>query len=209
MSETDTYYRYREDRVLLSWSQISRPTASACWIHLTGAQVEMLRNMTQYLNRPNTYVWEYEIDKYLTPNADNFDDIQAQVANLEEKLMGNENTLWGFAEEWDEDLGGTATGATYEESSSAVPAGEVWVLQACSIRNNTRAMTGVSIDISRGSGASVFLAYAANVAQFAPLLAGGMYALVTGDLVNLYAGATQAGDVIKAGVVGYKMAIPT
>jgi len=169
----------------------------------------MLRNMTQYLNRPNTYVWEYEIDKYLTPNADNFDDIQAQVANLEEKLMGNENTLWGFAEEWDEDLGGTATGATYEESSSAVPAGEVWVLQACSIRNNTRAMTGVSIDISRGSGASVFLAYAANVAQFAPLLAGGMYALVTGDLVNLYAGATQAGDVIKAGVVGYKMAIPT
>lgn len=129
MSETDTYYRYHKDRVLITTARMYRPMFAPAVVQLTGAQVEMLRNMTQYLNRPNTYVEEYEVDKYLTPDSGQFDGIQAIVADLEEKLMGNENVIWGYQDRLAEKQQNydTPAGINYL-LFPLVPAGEVWVL---------------------------------------------------------------------------------
>lgn len=129
MSETDTYYRYNRERVLIETARMYRPLLAQAIVHLTGAQVEMLRNMTQYLNRPNTYVEEYEVSKYLTPNASQFDGIQAIVADLEEKLMGNENVIWGYQDRLAEEQHNfdTPAGINYL-LFPIVPAGEAWVL---------------------------------------------------------------------------------
>lgn len=129
MSQTDVYVRYHHERVLLESSRIYRPLLPACWVYLTSAQVEMMRNMTQYLNRPSTYVEEYHGGGYLTPNAEQFDGIQAIVANLEEKLMGNENVLWGYNDRiaLEEHNFDTPAGVVYLVFDT-VPANEVWVL---------------------------------------------------------------------------------
>lgn len=115
--------------------------------------------------------------------------------------------LWGYSAIWDENLGGTATGAVWNKSTSAIPAGEVWVLRAVSVRNLTRATAPMTIYIVRASGASVYLDYAANQALGIPMLITGDFPLVTGDRVWIYIGTCQAGDVIHAGVCGYKMSL--
>ena len=115
--------------------------------------------------------------------------------------------LWGYSAIWDKDLGGTATGTVWNKSTSAIPAGEVWVLQGISIRNLTRATVAVTVYIIRASGAEIYLDYAANQALGLPMLATGLFALVEGDRVWVYVGGCQAGDVIKGGVVGYKMSL--
>ena len=55
---------------------------------ITGAQLEMLRNLTQYLHRRSTFVAETHEGYYLAADNDDWDSIQAVVAELEETLMG-------------------------------------------------------------------------------------------------------------------------
>ncbi|GAG75277.1 unnamed protein product [marine sediment metagenome] len=43
--------------------------------------------------------------------------------------------IWGYSGIWDKDLGGEASGAFYISNSSVIPAGEIWVLQAVSVRD--------------------------------------------------------------------------
>ena len=57
-------------------------------ICLTGAELELLRNMTQYLHRRSTFVSEYHENYYLAPDNNEWNELDALVANLEDKLMG-------------------------------------------------------------------------------------------------------------------------
>lgn len=79
-----TYYR---TRVLLDTQHILAPTFSDCVVCLTGPQLEMMRNLTQYLHRRSTFADGYETDYYLAPTEAEWDDIQAIVADLENTLM--------------------------------------------------------------------------------------------------------------------------
>jgi hypothetical protein len=117
------------------------------------------------------------------------------------------NLLIGYNAIWDEDLGGTAAGASYTKSSSAIPAGELWILQACSIVNNTRAVTAATVYIYRASGSYVMLDDTRPCAQYVPTLFAGQAVLRTGDVVTVAMAGTQANDVILAGLVGYKMKV--
>ena len=58
--------------------------------------VELLRNITAYLHQERTFVDEYHDTYYLTASVTDFDKLSAIVADLEETLMGNPNTVWGY-----------------------------------------------------------------------------------------------------------------
>ncbi len=113
MSETERRYKYAHNRVLIEAQRILNPQFDDAVVFISGAQIELLRNASQYLNRLTTYVAEYNPGYYLTPTAEDFDSILEIVADLEETLMGNPNTIWGYFD---------AYGVVKE--SLAMPAGE-------------------------------------------------------------------------------------
>jgi len=114
---------------------------------------------------------------------------------------------WGYSAIWDEDFAGVATDTSYTAAASVIPAGEVWVLQAASLRNKTGTSANALIFVERGSGASVAIESVLALAQWIPILATGMFALVTGDRLKIYLGSIQVDDALEGGVIGYKMKI--
>jgi len=115
--------------------------------------------------------------------------------------------VWGYSKIWDENLGGAGPTGTYSATTSAIPADEVWVLQAVSLRNYTRAPASIQIYIARASGGVVFLGFDSAPALAVPLLVTGTFVLRTGDTVWVAATSCVVGDTMQGGVVGYKMAI--
>ena len=90
-----TYYK---SRVLISTERVLDPQFADGLICITGAELEMLRNLPQYLKRRSTFA-ESETDAgYLSPSTADWDTIQAIVANLEEKLMGCEELMQVFTD---------------------------------------------------------------------------------------------------------------
>lgn len=90
MSESWRRKTYYDKRVLIDTARVLDPQFCDSWLCITGAQLEMLRNLTQYLRRRSTYVSVYETNSYLAPSESEWDDILAIVADLEETLMGCE-----------------------------------------------------------------------------------------------------------------------
>lgn len=136
MSERRRKYRY--DRILIESARILSPQFDAAVLYFTGAQIELLRNVTQYLRKLETYVAEYHPGYYLTPDESDYDDILAIVADLEETLMGNANVIFGYNDNLSERI--------YEDSdvnddftieTTQVPEGEMWrVLGMCMMRTS-------------------------------------------------------------------------
>lgn len=88
-----TYYKHR---VLISTERVLDPQFDDGLICITGAELEMLRNLTQYLHRRSTFSEDETDVGYLSPSTEDWDTIQAIVANLEEKLMGCEELMAVF-----------------------------------------------------------------------------------------------------------------
>ena len=88
MTESWRRKAYYDKRVLLDVDRILDPQFDDILVCLTGAQVEMLRNMMQYLHRRSTFVSEYENEYYLAPTSAQWDTLQDIVADLELTLMG-------------------------------------------------------------------------------------------------------------------------
>jgi len=80
-----TYYK---PRVLIDVERVLDPQYDDALLCITGAQLELLRNLAQYLHRRSTFVSENHEGYYLVADNDDWDDIQAIVADLEETLMG-------------------------------------------------------------------------------------------------------------------------
>lgn len=87
---------YYKPRVLISTERILDPQFSDGLICITGAEVEMLRNLTQYLHRRSTFAQAESETGYLTPDTADWDTIQGIVSELEEKLMGCEELMQVF-----------------------------------------------------------------------------------------------------------------
>lgn len=77
-------------RVLIDTARVLDPQFSDSVLCITGAQLEMLRNLTQYLHRRSSFVSEYHEGHYLCATNEEWDALQAEVAELEETLMGCE-----------------------------------------------------------------------------------------------------------------------
>ena len=78
---------YRKGRVLIETSRILNSHFHRYLLVVSGAQVELLRNLMGYLDREHSFVSEYQDLCYLTPTVEEWDSLQAIVADLEGKLM--------------------------------------------------------------------------------------------------------------------------
>ncbi|GAG68916.1 unnamed protein product, partial [marine sediment metagenome] len=83
-----TYYR---PRVLIDTARVLDPQTPDSLLCITGAQLEMLRNLTQYLHRRSSFADERHDGYYIAPDNDEWDEIEAITAELEETLMGCED----------------------------------------------------------------------------------------------------------------------
>ena len=90
MSETWRRKPYYRPRVLIDVGRVLDPQFEDALLCITGEQLEMLRNLTQYLHRRSTFVAENHDGYYLVADNDDWDAIQAIVSDLEETLMGCE-----------------------------------------------------------------------------------------------------------------------
>lgn len=81
---------FYKPRVLIDTERVLDPQFSDGLLCITGAQIEMLRNVTQYLKRRSSFASEYHEGYYLAPTEEQWDQLQAIVAELEETLMGCE-----------------------------------------------------------------------------------------------------------------------
>ena len=98
MSEAWRKKTFYKTRVLISTERVLDPQFDDGLICLTGAELEMLRNLTQYLRRRSTFAEDETASGYLSPSTEDWDSIQAIVADLEEKLMGCEELMAIFTD---------------------------------------------------------------------------------------------------------------
>ena len=209
MSENERRRKYRYDRVLIETARVLSSTFDDAVVFLSGAQLEMLRNMTQYLRRIETYVTEYNPGYYLTPTSADYDDILAIVADLEETLMGNPNTLFGYKSGFDDISARTVSGAGDETLYfGAVPSGKVLRLESSSAWNQDTACTKIRIWIAL-SGGDYIIADKDNPAAGEPVFFDGMCTMPAGSDMKAEFFGCQDGDYIRCGMRGYMMDVPT
>lgn len=208
MSEAERRKGYVFGRVLVDAAKVLTPQFHDTVAYLTGGQLEMLRNMTQYLNRRATYVDTYTDDYYLVPDDTDWDAIESLVADLEEVLMGNPNTIFGFSAGWSENLSETKSGnGNYGRNTVTVPSGFVYVLEFASITNRSgdRGYTRILI---RKAGSGVMLDADLSPVEDIPMSWTGSMTLDEGDSVRLAMNDCLDGDAIEGWVAGYKMVVP-
>lgn len=133
--------------------------------------------------------------------------IQGQAYGWDGSQWRKSGLLWGYNDRYAEDLGGTKSGAgQYSANSTAVPAGEIWVVNFVTLRNHTAARGAALLMVYDGSAYYRFV-YDATPAQSVPLTYTGNLALKEGDFINVRMDTCQDGDTIHAGVWGYKMKV--
>lgn len=208
MSSADRREGYIHNRVLIDSSRVLDAQFSDTLVFLTGAQVEMLRNVVQYLNRWDTYVSEYQDGYYITPSAEDYDSILAIVADLEEELMGNPNVIWGYNDRWSVHVEHTVIGdGAYTLVGEAVPNGYVYTLQSVVMRDLTSASNTIpklwSPDALVAIGEVVLAA-----ASALRIVDGLNYTLKYGDKVQVRFYDAKDGDEIEFFCWGYKTVVP-
>lgn len=209
MSEPGTRYAYREDRVIIEASRVLQPPLAGATVQLTGAQVEMLRNITQYLRRPNTYAKKYSVGYYNTPTVEQFDSIQAIVADLEEKLMGDENTLWGYSDTYEENgQEDSDVAGTFQIDLSAVPAGEVWNVEGVGVYRTTNAPGKAQVQKYDGVAAIALETIAMGENAFIYPNSRPIVLKEDQYIIGRFQGAT-IGETCILTAWGYKMTVPT
>lgn len=209
MSESERRRRYRYNRVLIESERILTPQFADSVVYITGPQIEMLRNVTQYLNRLDTYVKEHHSGYYLTPDAADYDEILEIVADLEETLMGNPNTIWGYKDRYFEvETNDDCDAGTNNLYFSTVPAGEVWVINGIWAKNGTSVSAAIAMWVYFDSTLyhlETFTTPGADVS----LNWTGKAILKEGDYIRVAFYGCTAGDDVLARARGYKMDVPT
>jgi len=115
-------------------------------LHLTGGHIELLRNLVQYANRRTTWVSDYYIGYYLSPDDTDWNLIQAAVADLESILMGNNNIIWGYTDRYYENIEDDSMPAGVQNKLGAVvPEGEVWEVTGISFIHSSGSINRVRV----------------------------------------------------------------
>lgn len=137
MSEVELRRAYYEGRILIEAARILDSPFDDSLVCLSGAELELMRNLTAYLHRRSTFVDTYHDGYYVMPDEENWDDVSAVVASLEEKLMGCaeiEANIQAIADRMEPlPLAGVdveaSTGAEISLYSDTVPAGYIHRIQ--------------------------------------------------------------------------------
>lgn len=208
MSESERRRGYRYNRVLIETERVLDPQYADAVVFLSGAQIEMLRNVTQYLRRPETYATDYELGYYLTPTVEDYDSILAIVADLEETLMGNPNTIWGYNDTYSErqDEDHDTTGWKLLDGTT-VPAGYIYVATAITVKFNSGTLENMSIYLHM-PGYDIQIAMDKAPVLGETLTITGVFPLKEGQWVR--AGFTVLTQPCRCFlyVSGYKMVVP-
>ena len=208
MSEAERRRYYGKNRVLIEYQRLRYPQFDDAVLYFTGVQIEILRNLMQYARQPEGYVSVYGPDSYLIPAAAEWDEIETIVSDMEETLMGNPNTIWGYKDRvvtmsnLQSDVNGD-----FAVDLPEVSANEVWRVMGVSVYRDTNAAqyARVSIAYSGGSIAIEDIAMAA-VGKLYPSIS--EFVLKAVDNIRVtYTGAT-IGETVITSAWGYKMAVP-
>lgn len=87
MSDTWRKKRYYKPRVICATADILDNEYPGRLVYLSGAETSLIRNLLAYAHRRVTFATTYAHSYYLTPTTEEWDDLQALVANLEDTLM--------------------------------------------------------------------------------------------------------------------------
>ncbi len=200
--------KYNESRVLIHKNVVLYSDLNQQVVALTGAQVGLLRAMTAYLNDRKTFVSEYETVGYLWPIDDDWDIILAVVADLERKLMGNDNTIFGYNDRYAQLIasGSHASGAQTLQSTP-VPAGYVYNIQSIYTLQVTTGGSHQHVVATDGT-ISAFLGNWSGITAGIPYITDAKVVLKEGDYIRASFGNTVTDEYIALGIWGYKMQVP-
>jgi len=199
---------YNGTRILIDAGRVLDSSFAARAVHITGAQTEMLRNVTHYLNRRSTFVKEYHDGYYLMTGDEEWDSIQAEVSDLEDMLMSEENTLWGFNDGFVRNLAYEAPGdGTATVNCDEVPEGELLVLQTISWINVTAQRGTMQILIKRDAMSCVLKVGLAQPQALA-LCWSGKVTLEEDDRIIVKQAGCLTGDAFVGAAWGYRMKVP-
>lgn len=194
---------YRWDRVLIESARLLDPQFDPVSLTATGAQVEMLRNLMEYLKKTSTYVAEYHKGYYLTATVEDYDSIQAIVADLQDKLMNGGTPVSDFDDRYSEWLGETKSGAgTYVGESTPVPADKILILEHIFFSNITGTRDDLMMYVEDESNGYV-LEFSLTVPAGELFPWDGRLTLKEGDVIVIEQEGCQDEDEIIAGIWGY------
>jgi hypothetical protein len=178
-------------------------------VHLSGAQLEMLRNLTTYLHERTTFVDTYHPEYYELPDDEDWDTIEAIVSDLEDKLMGNENTIWGYFDRIGQEVDDLAgVGDSWVQDHEEVPSGEVWVINQISFETDGPQVTAYSY-VHFHTFIRPPIAETITVPTDVGKTAAGLnVTLREGDFVKVLWSGTTEGQRLKSYLLGYKMKVP-
>ncbi|MCW4048261.1 MAG: hypothetical protein NWE89_00860 [Candidatus Bathyarchaeota archaeon] len=209
MTEEDNRTAYNSERILIESARIIDPQFNDGILHITGAQIELLRNVAKYLDRRTTFVAAYEQQYYLTPDIHDWDGITAIVADLQEVLMGNNNVIFGYYAQLLEDISGDVAGTgTFVASTGTPPTGEIWVIQVVSIldRFNNPTLVRMMLD---DDGSFYVLNQSASPGSGTPVVYSGSFEIQNLQRIRVDVQGSTPEDPIAALVLGYKMQVFT
>lgn len=208
MSEEERRTGYNTQRILIDAIRILEPSFYPQGIYLSGAQVELLRNVTAYLGRRSTFVDEYHGAYYLMPDDTDWSAIEAIVADLEEKLSNNDNVPFGFTERWVDVLESLLVGdGTQTITLNPVNSGEILRLEAISWYNNTGVRGRMQIFVKTGTQTTM-LATIQTPAIKEPAMWSGVLSLAEGDLIVVKQFSCLDSDIHLGAARGYMMQVP-
>lgn len=208
MSEAERRTGYNPERILIDASRILSPQFGAQGIFLSGAQVELLRNIAAYLGRDTTFVDEYHDCYYLRVTDGDFDDIQAIVADLEDKLLMVENTMWGYNDRLVDQVYEVADGSSpFDILLGAVPAGEVWIIENGTVYHNEGSDKAVQFFIY-ASGSTYYTSGQLPVPSGLYYGGGMNVTLKEGDQFAAKFYGLSNSTLARMRVAGYKMKVP-
>lgn len=194
--------------MLIEASRILDSQFNKIGLELTGAQVELLRNATMLFHEQDMFVETYHDGYYLNASDADYDVILSIVAELERKLMGNDNVIFSYndrhLERWysiDH-----APGMQLLETMP-VPAGYVYVIEEISV---LQVVTGGSYQHLRVSDDVdfVYLDYWDDILAGIPNTRHTRVTLKEDDYIRATFGSTANDEHIELAVWGYKMKVP-
>jgi len=208
MGEVDRRRCYQYNHILIDSDRILAPQFSDAVVFLSGAQIEMLRNVSGYLNRRETYVKETELGYYMMPSTEDFDDILKIVADLEETLMGNPNTIWGFKNVFTQLIPSTRVAIECVTLNGlSVPAGYVRVVTSIAAYYTTGTCDAITLRANQTGGVPR-LEHTGSPATDVPVVARKDIVLQEAEYISAVFNVTAQPCQINLDVQGYDMAVP-
>lgn len=132
MSEEWRRKKFYGPRILIPVDEVLDSAFGDCLVCLTGGQLNLVRNLLGYALRRTTFVSEYSQRFYWTPTTEEWDALQAVVADLEGRLMNCDewaNMLEQVLLQGSSLYGSPATGAViqpYVEDGTLGPDDPYW-----------------------------------------------------------------------------------